>query len=66
MKSGYDFIMSERAQLGEHLGEWIAAVGDGVIASGDDIKEVYKKSITKHPKEIPLIMKVPKETVMLL
>ena len=66
MKSGYEFVMSERAQLGEHLGEWIAVVGDGIVASGDDVKVVYKKSITEHPNEIPLIMKVPKETVMLL
>lgn len=58
--------MSEHKRLGEHLGEWIAVVGDGIVASGDDIKEVYKASKTKYPKEIPLIMKIPKETVMLL
>lgn len=66
MRSGYEFVMSERAQLGEHLGKWIAVVGDGIVASGDDVKEVYKKSKSKYPEETPLIMKIPKEAVMLL
>ena len=52
MKSGYEFVMSEKAQLEDHLGEWIAVVGDGITASGDNIKDVYKKSRAKHPMKL--------------
>ena len=66
MESGYDFIRSGRARLDEHTGKWIAVVGEGIVASGDDFKEVHEKATAEYPKEIPLIMKVPKEPVMLL
>ena len=64
--SGYDYITENPKRLGEHLGEWIAVVGNGIVASGDDISGVYEKSKTNYPEEIPLIMKIPKETTMLL
>ena len=66
MKSEYEYIMSAREQLGKHLGEWIAVVGDEIVSAGEDAKEVYQASKAKHPNKTPFIMKIPKETVMLL
>ena len=48
------------------MGEWIAVVGDEIVSAGEDAKEVYQASKAKHPNKTPFIMKIPKETVMLL
>ena len=66
MKSEYEYVMSAREQLGQHLGKWIAVVGDEIVASGEDAKKVHQASRTKYPDRTPFIMKIPKETVMLL
>ena len=66
MKSEYEYVLSAHEQLGKHLGEWIAVVGDEIVSAGADAKEVYRASKAKHPDKTPFIMKIPKETVMLL
>ena len=52
--------------LGKLIGKWIAVVGDKIVATGDTSVEVFQKSKEEHPDEIPLIMKVPEDKVMLL
>lgn len=66
MKSEYEYAMPAHEQLGKYLGEWIAVVGDEIVAFGDDAKKVYRTSKAKYPDKTPFIMKIPKETVMLL
>ena len=66
MKSEYEYVMSISNQLGQHLGEWIAVVGEEIVATGETAKEVYDKAKAKYPEKEPFIMKIPKETVMLL
>lgn len=66
MKSEYEYVMSMGEELGQHLGEWIAVVGDSIIATGKIAKEVYDEAREKYPDREPFIMKIPKETVMLL
>ena len=66
MKSEYEYIMSISNKLGNYLGEWIAVVDNEIVASGESAKEVYQKAKEKYPKREPFIMKIPKETVMLL
>lgn len=66
MKSEYEYVMSISDQLGQHLGEWIAVVGEEIVATGETAKEVYDKAQAKYPEKEPFIMKIPKETVMLL
>ena len=66
MKSEYEYIMSISDELGQHLGEWIAVVGEEIVASGETAKEVYDKAKERYPDKEPFIMKIPKETVMLL
>ena len=65
MKSEYEYVMPAHAQLGKYLGEWIAVVGDEIVAFGDDAKKVYRTSKAKYPDKTPFIMKIPKETVTL-
>jgi len=66
MKSEYEYVMSISDELGQHLGDWIAVVGEEIVASGSSAKEVYDKAKEKYPNKEPFIMKIPKETVMLL
>lgn len=66
MKSEYEYVMSISNELGQHLGEWIAVIGEKIVASGKDFKEVYDKAKKDYPDKEPFIMKIPKETVMLL
>ncbi len=58
--------MSISDELGKHLGQWIAVVDNEIVASGETAKEVYEKAKQKYPDSEPFIMKIPKETVMLL
>lgn len=66
MKSEYEYVMSISDELGQHLGDWIAVVGEEIVATGSTAKEVYDKAREKYPNKEPFIMKIPKETVMLL
>jgi len=66
MKSEYEYIMSISDELGNYLGQWIAVVGEEIVATGESAKEVYEKAKEKYPDREPFIMKIPKETVMLL
>ena len=66
MKSEYEYILSAPDKLGEHLGEWIAVVGEEIVAAGGNAQDVYLKAKAKHADKTPFIMKLPKETMMLL
>ena len=52
--------------LGDYVGMWIAIVGDDIVAKGYDAKKVFQEARAKYPKREPLILKVPKDRVMLL
>lgn len=58
--------MSISEELGQHLGKWIAVIDEKIVAIGDNFKDVYAEAKEKYPNKEPFIMKVPKETVMLL
>lgn len=50
----------------EYSGKWVAIVGDKVVASGDDLREVYKKAKEVAGKKEPLFAKIPKEEETLI
>jgi len=50
----------------QYAGKWIAVLGREIIASGDDLKEVYKEAKAKAGKKEPLFMRVPKEQETLI
>jgi len=66
MKSEYEYVMSISDQLGQHLGDWIAVVGEEIVATASSAKEVFDLAKKKYPNKEPFIMKIPKETTMLL
>ncbi len=50
----------------KYAGKWIAVLGQQIIASGDDLKEVYKEAKSKAGTKEPLFMRVPKEQETLI
>jgi Family of unknown function (DUF5678) len=64
--TAYEHVLSMGDKLGDYVDEWIAVVDGNVVARGQTAKEVYEQAKRKHPKEIPFIMKVPVEKVMVL
>ena len=66
LKSEYEYVMSINDQLGKYLGNWISVVDEEIVDTGQDAKAVYDKAKKKYPDKTPFVMKIPKETVMLL
>lgn len=64
-KDSYECLLSMR-DLGKYVDKWIAIVDDEIVSVGNTGKEVFKHAKQKHPEKIPLILKVPSDTVMLL
>ncbi len=64
-KSEYQCLLSMR-NLGDYVGKWIAIVNGKVVAKGTDAKLVFRQAKEKYPEKEPLILKVPKDRVMLL
>lgn len=58
--------LAEIPNLVEYVGKWIAVIEGDVVAIGDQGKEVYEQAKSKFPSKIPLILRVPTNTVMLL
>ncbi|CAN5815482.1 hypothetical protein BH23THE1_BH23THE1_12480 [soil metagenome] len=50
----------------EYAGKWVAIVGDKVIASGDNLREVHKKAKEIAGKKEPLFAKIPNEEETLI
>ncbi len=66
MKTEFDYMMSLGDRLGDYVDEWIAIVGNKVVARGLEAREVFQKAKDLHPSKTPFIMKVPSDKVMVL
>jgi len=58
--------MSIGEELGKYVDKWIAVVGEKIIASDENIVNVYRKAKEEYATETPFIMKVPSDRVMVL
>jgi len=54
----FDFFL--RADLSRFAGQYIAVVGQKVVASGSNAQEVWKKAKRRFPSAIPTIGKLPR------
>jgi len=67
MKRGeFEYIVSMGDELGRYVEKWIAVLDNSVVASGDDLKEVYGEAKRKYPTRTPFVMKVPADKIMVL
>ena len=62
----FNYLLTLEDKLGRYVEKWIAVVNDEIVAEGNNATEVYKRAIDLRPKNIPLIMKVPVDAVMIL
>lgn len=64
MDPRYSYFL--KADVEGHLGEWIAIVGNKIVAHSKSAKTTYAKAKQECPKEEPLLCKVPTEQAMIL
>jgi len=64
-KDEFECLLS-MPDLGKYVGKWIGIVNNTVVSSGKSGKEVFAIVREKYPNNIPLLLKVPTNTVMLL
>ncbi len=60
-----EFEFYVKADLSKYQGQYVAIVGDKVVASGGNAKEVLEEAKKKTGK-IPTIAKIPKEEALIL
>lgn len=61
-----EFMYYSETDLSSYAGKWVAILGEKVIASGDDFKEVYKKAKAVAKDKEPLFTRIPKEEETLI
>ena len=60
-----EFEFYVKADLSKYEGRYVAIVGDKVISSGDNAKEVFEEARRKTGK-IPTMAKIPKAEALIL
>ena len=60
MKSA-EFEFYLKADLSMYEGEYVAIVGNEVVAHGDNAKVVFEEAKKRFPNKIPTLAKIPKE-----
>lgn len=63
MESNYEVFL--KTDLKQFVGKWIAVAETGVVAVGDNAKEVYKEAQAKLPGKKIMLYKVPEEETMI-
>ncbi len=64
LDESYNFFL--KANLSPYSDQWIAIVDNKIVSHGRDVKKVFRKARKEHPKEKPLIAKVPGKQAMIL
>ena len=63
ISKSYEFYAG--ADLSRYAGEWVAIVGNKVVAHGNSVKEIISKSSEAAPGKPPFIAKVPSNKILL-
>lgn len=61
-----EFEFYVKANLKEYEGKYVAIIGDKVVASGTNAKEVLEEAKRKFPNKMPALAKIPKEETLIL
>jgi len=61
-----EYVGKMKADLSKYSGKYIAIVGNRVVTSGENAKEVWKTAKEKYPDKTPSLAKVPKEELLIL
>ena len=63
MGSNYEIYL--KTDLEKYHGQWIAICDKGIVAMGDNAKEVYKEAVKKFPNKKIMLVKVPEDEAMI-
>lgn len=63
MKSNYQYFLEQN--LDAYIGKWIAICDNEIVASGTNVKEVYKEAKSKCPRLRPMVTRVPEKETMI-
>lgn len=55
-----------RTDLSAYLGEWVAIVGNHIVAHARTFKETFEEAQRKYPGRTPFLAKVPTKAAMLI
>ncbi|MCS4541448.1 MAG: DUF5678 domain-containing protein [Euryarchaeota archaeon] len=61
-----EFELFLKTNLSRYKGLYIAILGDEIVASGKNAKQVWEKCRKKYPNKIPTIAKIPREETLIL
>lgn len=64
--SSEEFEFFLKAPLKKYRGKYVAILGDRVVASGENAKEVWKEARQRYPDKLPTLAKLPKEETLIL
>lgn len=54
-----------KTNLDSYIGKWVAVSEDGVVAHGDNAKQVFEQAIKKYPRNKIMLVKVPDKETMI-
>ena len=53
-------------ELGKYVDLWIAVVDNRIVAEGNSARDVFDRAKKVSPKEVPFVMKVPRDKITVL
>ncbi len=62
----HEFEFYSVTDMSRYAGKWVAILDKEVIASGDDLKQVYEEAMKKAGNKEPLFARIPKEQETLI
>jgi len=63
MESNYEVFL--KADFKHYIGKWVAICNEGIAASGDNAKLVYKEAQMRFPGKKIMLAKVPEKESMI-
>jgi hypothetical protein len=62
--SEFTYLRLHPKVIAEHLGKWIAVVGDEIVAEADSPDKVLFVAKRRYPDREPFIVKIPRDAAM--
>ncbi len=66
MSKSKEFEFYVKSDLSKYSGKYVAIVGDKVVSSGENAKEVWEQAKKKFPDKTSSLAKIPKEETLVL
>ena len=61
LQAEHNWLVEQHKEAKKYAGQWIAILGNKIVAHGRSLQEVYRKAIRQHPRNPPLVTYVPKK-----